>query len=233
MSSSQTFAEFVLLSALELLPVGCPGRSPSPAPARADPACLFSTCHSSPCALLISPHCPFLLLCLSLTPRPPSLSGALAVLPGPPAVSIFWLLQTTLISPLSGCLLASCPLPHTWALQISLQLPKCLFPLSNRVVNIFRAEKAFQSPERSTTCTQIHIGAHRCTDTFTRIHIHAPTYAHTDIIQRHTHTHTYTHVSVDCLKTYNTSVTTENHFNVVLKTYLKHTKKFGFLKKKK
>lgn len=176
MSCPQKFAESVLLSAHELLPVGCPGRSPRPALPNpplpgADPPCLFSACHSSPlCIPHLSP--PSILAAQSLTPCPPPFSGALAVLPGLPAVSIFWLLQTTLTSALSGRLLASCPLPHTWVLRISLQLPKCLFPLSSGAVDIFRAEKAFQSPERSTACTEIHAHAQTHSHTYTYILIY-------------------------------------------------------------
>lgn len=218
MSSPQTFAEFVLLSAHELLPVGCPGRSPRPARPRADPPCLFSTCHSSPlCIPQLSP--PSILAAQSLSHPTPSLPFRSPGHPSRPSCgqhlltasdhshfTTFWtsasLLSTSTHLGTSDFSTAS------WVLVSSLQ----------------RGCKHFQGWESFSEPWEIHSlyrNTHTRTDTFTCIHIYAHTYAHTDIIRIHTHTHTYTHVSFDCLKTYNTFVAKEHQFDVVLKTYLK------------
>lgn len=152
MSSPQKFAESVHCnSAHELLPVGCPGRSPGlprrlpPPPGQIHLVCSLSAI-PHPCAFLVSLHCPSLLLSLSLTLRPPPFRSPGR--PSRPACSQHLLTAsgrshfTTFWTPAS--LLSHCH--RLGYFRFLYSFLSVLFPLSSGAVDIFRAEESFSEP---------------------------------------------------------------------------------------
>ena len=138
-----------------LLPAGGPA-SPHPHPGQ-----ILSVCHSSPLGIQQRPPSPFQLLCLSHPA--PSLPFRSPGHPSSPTCGQHLLTASdhahfaTFEKPAG----LHCPVPHTWTLQISLQFPECVFPLSSGIVSIFR--KLFRAPRDLNprfvlkyTCTHTH-----------------------------------------------------------------------------
>lgn len=137
---------------------------PTAPPPGADPPCLFSVCHSSP--PVHSSFSPLSILATqSLSHPTPSFWEPWLSFQARLRSASSTCFKTAHLSPL-GRLLASCPLPQTWVLQIFYSFLSVCF-LFQRGCRHFQGWESFSAPERSTACVEIH--AH--TQTHSYIHI--------------------------------------------------------------